>query len=109
MCARVKGFGGGVEVAHRLAQANIIINKNLVPEDKPEDWDHPSGLRIGTIEVTRLGMNEADMVTIADFISRVLVQSKDPEAVGKNVIDFRYSKQTLYYNFDNEYPEWAQM
>jgi glycine hydroxymethyltransferase len=106
--ARVKGFGGGLEVAHRLAKANIITNKNLVPEDKPEDWDRPSGLRIGTIEVTRLGMNEKDMETIADFIARVLVKNEDPDAVGKDVVDFRLPKQTLYYNFDHEYPAWAQ-
>jgi glycine hydroxymethyltransferase len=106
--ARVKQFGGGLDVAHRLAKANIITNKNLVPEDKPEDWDRPSGLRIGTIEVTRLGMNEQDMETIAGFIARVLVEKEDPEQVGKDVVDFRMSRQTLYYNFDNDYPGWAK-
>jgi glycine hydroxymethyltransferase len=107
--ARVKQYGGGLDVAHRLAQANIITNKNLVPEDKPEDWDRPSGLRIGTIEVTRLGMNENDMETIADLIARVLVKGEDPEVVGKDAMDFRLPKQTLYYNFDNGYPAWAKM
>jgi glycine hydroxymethyltransferase len=107
--ARVKQFGGGLEVAHRLAQANIITNKNLVPEDKPEDWDRPSGLRIGTIEATRLGMNEKDMETIAGFIARVLVEKENPEEVGKDVVDFRLLRQTLYYNFDHEYPVWAQI
>ena len=107
--ARVNQFGGGLEVAHRLAQANIITNKNLLPEDRPADWDHPSGLRVGTIEVTRLGMNENDMETIADFIARVLVKWEDPELVGKEVVDFRLPKQTLYYNFDNEYPAWAKV
>jgi glycine hydroxymethyltransferase len=106
--ARVKQYGGGLEVAHRLAKANIITNKNLVPEDRPEDWDQPSGLRIGTIEVTRLGMNEKDMETIAEFIARVLVKNEAPEAVEKDVVDFRLPKQTLYYNFDHEYPEWVK-
>ncbi len=107
--ARVKQFGGGLEVAHRLAQANLITNKNLVPEDKPEDWDRPSGLRLGTIEVTRLGMNEQDMATIAGFIARVLVENEDPEAVGREVTEFRRPLQTLYYNFDHEYPSWAKI
>ena len=107
--ARVKQFGGGMEVAHRLAEANLITNKNLVPEDKPEDWDRPSGLRMGTIEVTRLGMNEKDMETIADFMARVLVENEDPESVQKDVVDFRYPQQTLYYNFDDEYPAWAKV
>ncbi|HSL31852.1 MAG TPA: serine hydroxymethyltransferase, partial [Anaerolineales bacterium] len=101
-------FGSGLDVAHRLAEANIITNKNLVPEDRPEDWDRPSGLRIGTIEVTRLGMNEADMETIAGFIARILVEKEDPASVQKDVLDFRLPRQTLYYNFDNEYPEWVR-
>ena len=106
--ARVKAFGGGLEVAHRLASANLITNKNLLPEDQPEDWDHPSGLRLGTIEVTRLGMNEKDMQTIAGFIARLLVENEAPESVGRDVTDFRLPYQTLYYNFDHEYPAWAK-
>ena len=76
--ADVRQFGGGLEVAHRLARANIITNKNLLPGDRPEDWDRPSGLRIGTIEVTRLGMREAEMDTIAGFIAQVLVERRTP-------------------------------
>ncbi len=47
--------------------------------------------------------------TIAGFIARVLVEKEAPESVEKDVVDFRLPKQTLYYNFDNEYPEWARM
>ena len=106
--ANVKQFGSGLEVAHRLAGANLITNKNLVPGDEPKDWDHPSGLRMGTIEVTRLGMREADMETIADFIFRVLVKNESPEVVAKDVVDFRLPQQTLYYNFDNGLPPWMK-
>jgi glycine hydroxymethyltransferase len=102
--ADVRQFGGGLEVAQRLAKANIITNKNLIPTDRAEDWDRPSGLRIGTIEVTRLGMHEAEMETIADFIARILVEKEKPEDVVKDVIDFRQSYQTLYYCFDNGLP-----
>ncbi len=105
--ADVKQFGGGLDVAHRLAEANLITNKNLVPGDRPEDWDRPSGLRMGTIEVTRLGMREADMETIAEFFARVLVRNELVEMVGKDVEDFRLPHQTLYYNFDNGLPPWA--
>ncbi|MCB0242543.1 MAG: aminotransferase class I/II-fold pyridoxal phosphate-dependent enzyme, partial [Anaerolineae bacterium] len=44
--ADVRGFGGGLDVAHLLARANIVTNKNLLPGDTPEDWDRPSGLRM---------------------------------------------------------------
>lgn len=54
--ADVGKFGGGHAVAQMLAQANIITNKNLLPKDPLENWDNPSGLRVGTIEVMRLGM-----------------------------------------------------
>src|SRR5713226_1536461 len=102
--ADVHQFGGGLEVARRLAQANIITNKNLIPADKPEDWDHPSGLRIGTTEVTRLGMHEAEMESIADFIARILVEHAAPEDVVDDVIAFREPYQTLYYCFDHGMP-----
>ena len=102
--ADVRAFGGGLDVAQRLAQANIITNKNLIPADKPEDWDHPSGLRIGTTEVTRLGMKEKEMETIADFIARVLVEKAAPEVVVNDVLAFREPYQTVYYCFDHALP-----
>jgi glycine/serine hydroxymethyltransferase len=54
-------------------------------------------------------MNEKDMETIADFMARVLVQNEDPESVRKDVMDFRYPQQTLYYNFEDEYPAWVKV
>ena len=102
--ADVRQFGGGLEVAHRLAKANIITNKNLIPADQPEDWDHPSGLRIGTTEVTRLGMDEADMETIAGFIARVLIEGATPEQVAGDVVTFREPYQTIYYCFEHGLP-----
>lgn len=102
--ADVRRFGGGFEVAQRLARANIITNKNLIPTDRPEDWDRPRGLRMGTIEVTRLGMGEAEMDAIAEFMARVLIEKQRPEDVAKDVVAFREPYQTLYYCFDNGPP-----
>ncbi|MBK8026680.1 MAG: aminotransferase class I/II-fold pyridoxal phosphate-dependent enzyme [Chloroflexi bacterium] len=102
--ADVKRFGGGLDVAHRLAEANLITNKNLIPGDTPADWDRPSGLRMGTIEVTRLGLMEHDMATIADFIARVLVGGEPADQVRREVEAFRLPLQDFYYNFDNGLP-----
>jgi glycine hydroxymethyltransferase len=102
--ADVRHFGGGLEVAQRLAKANIITNKNLIPADRPEDWDRPGGLRLGTIEITRLGMGEAQMETIADLIARVLVEQLEPETVRDDVMAFRQPYQTLYYCFEHGLP-----
>ena len=100
----VSQFGGGMNVAHRLAQANIITNKNLLPDDTPADWDRPRGLRMGTIEVTRLGMGVAQMQNIADFIARILVDGEEPERVASEVTAFRQPYQVLYYSFEAGFP-----
>jgi len=102
--ADVSGLGGGLAAAQKLARANIITNKNLIPTDKPEAWDRPGGLRIGTIEITRLGLMENDMETVAGFFERVLVKDEEPEKVGREVEDFRLPFQTFYYNFDHGWP-----
>lgn len=106
--ADVRQFGGGLEVAHRLARANIITNKNLIPGDRPEDWDRPGGLRIGVTEVTRLGMREEDMGAIAEFIARVLVEGVAPERVIDDVVAFRQPYQTIYYCFESGLPGGAE-
>src|SRR4051812_36774211 len=97
--ADVRAFGGGLEVAHRLAKANIITNKNPLPDDRPQDWDRPSGLRIGTTEVTRLGMGEVEMRAIADMIAGVLVEGRDPEHVRAEALELRAAHQTVGYCF----------
>lgn len=95
--ADVRAFGGGEAAAFRLAEANIITNKNLIPADQPEDWDRPSGLRIGTTEVTRWGMTEPDMERIADLIADVLHRRRDPQAVQQDAIALRRSFPILRY------------
>ena len=102
--ANARQFGGGLDTAHTLARANLITNKNLIPGDTPADWDRPGGLRLGTIEVTRLGMGPEQMDAIAGFMARILVDKQSPETVGEDVIEFREAYQTVYYNFDDGVP-----
>jgi glycine hydroxymethyltransferase len=102
--ADVGQFGGGLAAAERLARANIITNKNLIPSDRPSDWDRPSGLRMGTTEVTRLGMREAEMEQIGDFIARVLVDRVEPETLRGAVTSLREPFQTVYFCVDNGLP-----
>lgn len=103
--ADVRQLGGGISVAQLLARANIITNKNLLPNDRSEDWDRPSGLRLGTIEVTRLGMKEPQMDQIADFVARLLIEQQAPTDVMEDVIDFRQGYQKLFFCFDNGLPQ----
>jgi glycine hydroxymethyltransferase len=79
IAVRVSREGGGETVARRLAEAGIITNKNLLPGDTSPK--HPGGIRLGTPEVTRVGMHEAEMVRIAELLDDLLHRSRSPESV----------------------------
>lgn len=102
--ADVRAHGRGLACAQALERANIIANKNLIPSDRPEDWDRPGGLRMGTIEVTRYGMKEAEMTAIAELIARVVVRGEAPERVRPDAIALRTAFPTLYYCFESGLP-----
>ncbi|TSC91804.1 MAG: Serine hydroxymethyltransferase [Parcubacteria group bacterium Licking1014_17] len=61
----------GQEAGERLEAADIIVNKNMVPDD-PNPPRNPSGIRLGTAAVTTQGMKEKDMVKIAAEIIEIL-------------------------------------
>jgi glycine hydroxymethyltransferase len=97
----VKAQGGGETVAVAFESANIILNKNILPTDSEDDaFKNPGGLRIGCAEVTRMGMKEADMATIASFMRRVAIEKEDSKKVKKDVVDFRKAFQKVQYCFD---------
>jgi len=95
-----EGDGGTIE--KQLEKASIIINRNLLPWDIREGrhFMHPGGIRLGTSEVTRLGMKEKDMVEIADFIKRVILDKEPSEKVSEEVSEFRKDFQTIHYCFE---------
>jgi len=70
IAANVSAFGGGVEVARRLEQSDIIVNYNMLPGDR--DPRNPSGLRIGAQEMTRFGMRGAEMGQIAEYMAAAI-------------------------------------
>lgn len=63
-----------------LDKAHITANKNTVPGETRSPFQ-TSGIRLGTPAVTSRGMNEADMVQIAEAIDLVLGASTDDEAI----------------------------
>ena len=92
------GLGGDIEKA--LEKANIIINRNLLPWDITRDhrnYMNPGGIRLGVSEVTRLGMKEKDMETIAELMKKVVVDLKKPENVRMEVSEFRKEFQEVKY------------
>src|SRR6478752_2481201 len=99
----VSKFGDGGTIEKELEKANIILNRQLLPGDikAGRHYMHPSGIRIGVPEVTRLGMKKGDMETIAAFIKRVVIDKVDPTQVAKDVSAFRKDFQKVHYAFDN--------
>ena len=94
----------GKWAAQTLEKANIITNKNLLPWDPVENSDNPSGMRLGTQEMTRVGMKESEMAHIAELFRKVILDKKDPETVKKEVEEFRKDFQKVLYSFDEEEP-----
>ncbi len=97
-----QGDGGTIEA--QLEKANIIINRNLLPWDIREGrhFQHPGGIRLGTSEVTRLGMKENDMEDIAEFIRRIVLAKEPPEKINEEVAMFRKDFQNIRYCFEKE-------
>ncbi len=96
-------LGDGGTIEGELEKANIIINRNLLPWDIKEGrhFEHPGGIRLGASEVTRLGMGESEMVEVAEFIKRVIVDEEDVKTVAKDVAEFRRDFQKVHYCFED--------
>lgn len=97
IAVRVEKEGGGESVATRLAAASIISNKNLLPGDKSPK--HPGGVRLGTPEVTRVGMGPKEMVRIAELFDDLLHRGKDPVTVASAASELKSGFATLQYCF----------
>jgi glycine hydroxymethyltransferase len=94
------GLGGDIEKL--LERANIICNRNLLPWDisrDKRDYRNPGGIRLGTSELTRLGMKESEMQYIADLMKKVIVDQVKPENIAPEVKNFRKNFQTVQYAF----------
>jgi glycine hydroxymethyltransferase len=70
----------GKQAEHALDAAGITVNKNMIPFDPRKPMD-PSGVRIGTPALTTRGMKEAEMRTIAGWITDVLTKPEAAERV----------------------------
>jgi glycine hydroxymethyltransferase len=94
---RVTREGGGDEVARRLAAVGIITNKNLLPGNTSSK--HPDGIRLGTPEVTRVGMGKAEMVRIAEIMDGFLHRGRAATTVAEEVAELKRPFTTLKYCF----------
>jgi glycine hydroxymethyltransferase len=72
---RSKGLTGKL-AENTLVQADITINKNMVPFDDKSPFV-TSGIRIGSAAVTTRGLVETDMVRIVELIDEALTHHAD--------------------------------
>ncbi len=63
-----------------LVQADITVNKNMVPFDSRSPFQ-TSGIRVGSPAVTSRGLVEKDMVTIVDLVDKVLSNIDNPQVL----------------------------
>lgn len=78
------GYKQGREVAERLEKANIVAD---------------CGVRLGTCELTRRGMEEGEMEQIAGLIKQVIIDKKSPSKVKLDVEKLVREFQKVEYCF----------
>ena len=91
----------GWAVEEELEKAEIILNRELLPYDirQGRNFREPGGIRIGTSELTRIGMKSGEMAEVAELMKRVVLDVEEPKKVAKDVNEFREQFKTLHYCF----------
>lgn len=72
----------GKQAENALVQADITINKNMVPFDSRSPFT-TSGLRVGTPAITTRGVKEDTMPVIVDLIDEVICNIDKEEVITK--------------------------
>src|SRR5947199_1793306 len=101
LVADITKFGDGKTIEKKLEDANIILNRNLLPYDVKmgRHFEAPGGIRCGVSEVTRLGMKEPQMREIADLIARVVVKGEQGERIRSDVGSLKKNFNKIHYAF----------
>lgn len=87
-------FGGGQTASKTLRQAGFLACGIGLPIAAVEG--DLNGLRLGTPELVRWGVTEADMPRMAGLMARAL-RSNDPAALAAEVAEWRRSFDRLHY------------
>jgi glycine hydroxymethyltransferase len=87
----------GKEAEKALGEADITVNKNMVPFDDKSPFV-TSGIRIGTPAITSRGLKEKDCLKVVDFIDTALKNKDNPKELAKlkSKINTMMSKYPLF-------------
>ena len=72
----------GKKAEQALVQADITLNKNMVPYDDKSAFV-TSGIRIGTPAITTRGLKEDHMQFIVDSVDKVLMNADDQQVIAR--------------------------
>ncbi len=97
----VSEFGGGSKIAKRMEDANIILNKNILPYDDKKDKDNPSGLRIGFQDITRRGFKKDDVEELCGLMCKIIKDEAEPAKVAKDVQALVKKHGKVEYGFNS--------
>jgi glycine hydroxymethyltransferase len=97
----IRAYGGGNKIAQNLEDANIILNKNLLPYDDQSSKGDPSGLRIGFQDITRRGFREGDVKHLCDLILDIIKAKRTPAEVKTDVLALKKEFNTVKYGFQS--------
>ena len=89
----------GDATAKRLEDASMITTKTPLPTDKTEE--ECSGVRLGTQEITRLGMKEEEMVKLAALIKKVVIDRNDNSKIREEVKKMMSGFTEVKYAFES--------
>lgn len=101
LVADVRNNGGGKKVAEYLESCNIVLNKNLLPWDDNKKSQDPSGIRIGTQEITRIGFRESEAKELGSILAWAITKYPDPSEVKKRVAELKSGFNKVEYCFGN--------
>ena len=91
---RAERFGGGQAASKKLRKANLLVSGIGLPI--PAVVGDLNGIRFGTPEIVRWGVDVKDVVALAGFISKAL-DSNDPTSLAAEVSEFRAQFNKLHY------------
>jgi len=92
----VRRHGTPDEVIEALHRANLIANVNLIPSLRAK------GLRLGTPEVTRLGMGEPEMERLAELVHAVLTRTQPGDRVRASAEALARRFADVHFGFDDD-------
>lgn len=87
----------GKEAEKTLGEADITVNKNMVPFDDKSPFV-TSGIRIGTPAITSRGLKEKECLKVVEFIDAALKNKDNPKELAKlkTKINTMMSKYPLF-------------